>query len=199
MILPKKPYYWSWSVDADRNDGNGITEVSQSAYIGDDPQDLAAAIAQAITAACHYVAMYSAVQITLQATCAKCSGAGDVAVPMKRVRGRRKTCSDCKGVGRYADALLGPIQICAGEQHKIVEKEQIIRLEQDLDWDLSRPLKKGDEITLRTDQGESGKGELFNKEGYVCRSWPDGEILGTVPDNVLTDARTHFAMTYYYV
>lgn len=194
MNLPKKLYYWSYEIKADRKDDRGIQTVSQFCVKDDN---LAAAIEQATNDAFHFLANYGAVEIVFEATCKCCGGVGTLPVKMKRVIGRRKPCPDCKG--ESLNCVFGPIKLVPGEMVKVVHKEQVAKLRIPPPWKLKRELKAGDEITLRTDQGESGNGELFNKDGYVCRSWPDGEILGVVQDHEVHNMQLKGGLTYQYV
>jgi len=194
MNIPKKPYFWSYEIKADRKDGFGLTGVSMFCVQDDN---LAAAVERATNDAFHTLANYGAVEIVFEATCKCCGGVGTLPVKMKRVIGRRKPCPDCKG--QSLNCVFGPIKLQPGDMVKVVHKEQIASLRLAPSWKLKRELKAGDEVTLRTDQGEAGNGELFNKDGYVCRSWPDGEILGVVQDHELHAMQLKCGLNYYYV
>ena len=194
MSLPKKPYFWAYTIDCDRGDGRGITEMSQgaAAFDPDYPNvGPATTIGQALTEAFHYAALgYDSVQVSVEAWCAKCGGGGDISVKMVRIVGRRKQCPDCRGKGHYADTHIGPIPLKPGEAQKIVEREQVILIEAPItkeEWGFE--LDKGAEIIIR--------GEPHCEE-WVVRSWPKLQCHGKITDAQLTVVRNRMILTYFY-
>ncbi len=194
MNTPKKPYFWSYSIECDRGRDCGIEEIVQSAYTKEgDRQNLAAAISEGITAAMYYVAIgYSSVQVTMQACCDKCSGCGELPAGRRRSRllGARKTCTDCKGKGKYDDAKLGPIAVVTDNQQKIVEKQQVILVEAPIteeEWGFE--CDKGDELIIR-------KEDLC--EDWVVRSWPKKIFVGKISEHQLGAVQLNMKISYFY-
>jgi len=194
MNTPKKPYFWSYSIDCDRGRDCGVETIMQSAYTQEgDRQNLAAAISEAITAAIYYVAIgYGSVQVIMQACCDKCSGCGEVPAGPKRSRllGKRKACPDCKGKGKYADAHLDPIPIVPGDQQKIIEKQQVILVEAPIteeEWGFECDM--GDEFFIRKEDGS---------EKWVVRNWPKKTFVGKISEQQLSAVQSTMKISYFY-